>query len=186
MQKTEVLLVEAALYELDGQRVVAPRLWGFTEEARRAKKAVTPRASAVGGEHIGKETLLERIAEAWPGEAEAIRDFYRQLSSTPLVTIRAGGKSHVIETERFGLAFYLRDTGALEFAFQKRSFPEQTAFVEAFRRALAALPVKDIGQKFEKQYPQLSPVQWAPVASQILTAFKEAIAATTAQVDRPE
>jgi hypothetical protein len=180
MQKTEVLLVEAALYELEGQRVVAPRLWGFTEEARRAKKAVAPKASAPAGEHVGEETLMGRIAEFCPGEIVAIRGFYSQLSTVPQIVIRPGGKSHVFETERFGRAFYLRENGAIEFALQERTIPEQTAFVEAFRRALGALPIEGIQDKLTKQYPQLQARQWAPLAPEVLAAFRDALAAAEA------
>jgi len=39
MDRTEVLLVEAKMYEHDGQRFVAPRLFGYTEAARLKKVA---------------------------------------------------------------------------------------------------------------------------------------------------
>ncbi|MFQ5699698.1 MAG: hypothetical protein ACE5IL_15640, partial [Myxococcota bacterium] len=38
MERSEVLVVEARQYELDGRRIVIPSLFGFTEEARRAKR----------------------------------------------------------------------------------------------------------------------------------------------------
>ena len=41
MERTEVLLVEARQYELDGARVVVPTLFGYTEEARQVKRHVT-------------------------------------------------------------------------------------------------------------------------------------------------
>lgn len=40
-ERTEVLLVEARVYEADGKRLVSPALFGYTEEARRAKRSVT-------------------------------------------------------------------------------------------------------------------------------------------------
>lgn len=42
MERSEVLLVEARQYMLDGQRIVAPTLFGYTEEARQAKRAINP------------------------------------------------------------------------------------------------------------------------------------------------
>jgi hypothetical protein len=39
MERTEVLIIEARQFELDGRRLVIPSLFGFSEEARRAKRA---------------------------------------------------------------------------------------------------------------------------------------------------
>lgn len=41
MERSEVLLVEARQYELDGKKIVTPILFGFTEEARQIKKTTT-------------------------------------------------------------------------------------------------------------------------------------------------
>lgn len=41
MERAEVLLVEARQYELNKQRVVAPMLFGYTEQARQVKRFVT-------------------------------------------------------------------------------------------------------------------------------------------------
>lgn len=41
MERSEVLLVEARQYELNKQRVVAPMLFGYTEQARQVKRFVT-------------------------------------------------------------------------------------------------------------------------------------------------
>jgi hypothetical protein len=41
LERSEVLLVEAEQYSHDGTRVVAPRLFGYTEEARQVKRMVT-------------------------------------------------------------------------------------------------------------------------------------------------
>lgn len=46
MERAEVLLVEARQYEKEGLRVVAPTLFGYTEEARQVKKIVTVTKSA--------------------------------------------------------------------------------------------------------------------------------------------
>ncbi len=41
MERTEVLIVEARMFEADGIRIVVPSLFGYTEQARRIKKVVT-------------------------------------------------------------------------------------------------------------------------------------------------
>ena len=45
MERSEVLLVEARLFEKDGYKVVAPSLFGYTEEARRVKRTVSVKTS---------------------------------------------------------------------------------------------------------------------------------------------
>lgn len=41
MERSEILIVEARQYEIDGKRLVSPMLFGYTEEARRVKRTVT-------------------------------------------------------------------------------------------------------------------------------------------------
>lgn len=41
MERSEVLLVEARQYEINKQKVVAPMLFGYTEQARQVKRSVT-------------------------------------------------------------------------------------------------------------------------------------------------
>lgn len=41
MERSEILIVEARQYEREGLRVVVPMLFGYTEEARKAKRSVT-------------------------------------------------------------------------------------------------------------------------------------------------
>lgn len=40
MVRTEVLILEAKQYEQNGLRIIVPRLFGYTEQARRIKKNV--------------------------------------------------------------------------------------------------------------------------------------------------
>lgn len=46
MERSEVLIVEAKQYELDGVRVVAPALFGYTEQARQVKREAMPSTAA--------------------------------------------------------------------------------------------------------------------------------------------
>ena len=70
MERSEVLIVEAKQYHKDGLKVIVPRLFGYTEEARRIKKSV----SVTSGDRIkwneekffqqAKERLSEKELEA--------------------------------------------------------------------------------------------------------------------------
>lgn len=46
MERSEVLLVEARQYQLNGTRIVVPTLFGYTEEARLVKRTVTVSTAA--------------------------------------------------------------------------------------------------------------------------------------------
>ena len=46
MERSEVLLVEARQYHLNGSRVIVPTLFGYTEEARQVKRTVTVTTAA--------------------------------------------------------------------------------------------------------------------------------------------
>lgn len=46
MELSEILIVEAKQYEINGRRVVAPSVFGYTEEARRAKRQNTRPSSS--------------------------------------------------------------------------------------------------------------------------------------------
>jgi len=51
MEQTEVLIVEAKQYELNGYKVIIPTLFGYTEEARMAKRA----GASLGGQRRRRE-----------------------------------------------------------------------------------------------------------------------------------
>ncbi|MEX2531606.1 MAG: hypothetical protein WD960_12615 [Gemmatimonadota bacterium] len=48
-ERTEVLIVEARLFDAQGKRFVVPALFGYTEEARRAKRTVTVQSGQARG-----------------------------------------------------------------------------------------------------------------------------------------
>jgi hypothetical protein len=86
MERTEVLVVEARQFDLDGQRIVAPQLFGFTEEPRRVKRIVepvrTPRTVwneekyfAAVTEYAGQDTAdaIQRLYDLASSEGFAVR-----------------------------------------------------------------------------------------------------------------
>ena len=62
MERSEVLLVEARQYEMNGTRIVVPTLFGYTEEARRAKRTVNVSASVTRGKW-DRESFLAKALE---------------------------------------------------------------------------------------------------------------------------
>lgn len=70
MERTEVLLVEARLYELAGSVVVAPILFGYTEEARQVKRVVL--SSPSGGRRRWTETAFFEAASVALAQEELV------------------------------------------------------------------------------------------------------------------
>ncbi len=84
LKETEVLIVEARQYRFENTRIVVPSLFGFTEEARVAKResrAETVRAASVKGE----AAFWASIETAIPNNdwVSRIRDFVAKSSETP-------------------------------------------------------------------------------------------------------
>ena len=89
MERSEVLLVEAKLFDKDGYRVVVPSLFGYTEEARRVKRAVnvtTPSARRRWDEQSFFEDASGKIDEASNQTLRQIHEF----GKTPGCEVRWG------------------------------------------------------------------------------------------------
>lgn len=75
LKETEVLLVEARMYDSPAGRVVSPWLFGYTEQARVAKResrAQLTRSTRVYGENAYYEALRSSATE---GQQKAVCDF---------------------------------------------------------------------------------------------------------------
>jgi hypothetical protein len=73
MERSEILIVEAKQYEHDGLRVIAPSLFGYTEQARLIKKTVTVTTARQWNEEEFFSEIRRKISEQ---EAATIRKFY--------------------------------------------------------------------------------------------------------------
>ena len=63
MERTEVLLVEARQYESSGRRIVVPTLFGFTEQARLAKRTAVEHART-GRRQWNEESFFAQAAQS--------------------------------------------------------------------------------------------------------------------------
>lgn len=95
MERSEVLLVEARQFSLDGVSVVAPTLFGFTEEARKVKRRVQVSTGIPSRRFKWDETSFFQDAgdRLEPGDLSIIRqlfDFCR--SSSFEITFGTGAK----------------------------------------------------------------------------------------------
>ena len=85
MKDIELLIVEARLYQQGNSRIVVPWVFGFTEEARAAKresKAETVRASVEKGEDSFWEGANDALGEE-EGSVDQLREFIAALAEIP-------------------------------------------------------------------------------------------------------
>ena len=148
MERSEVLIVEARQFESAGMKVVAPSLFGFTEEARRVKKTVTVTS---GQRRKWDETLYFDDARGRLNEdVEAIEKVYLFLQSAPCTIRWGGGKktgsfSCVVDAVGSGSIFsvYSDGTQGINFGYVGGS-PKADAFRDELARVLrdeVGLPV---------------------------------------------
>lgn len=93
MERSEVLIVEAKQYELDGRRIIQPSLFGYTEEARRVKRRVT---EVSGARRNWDKTsfLADASAKLDPSEVREIERIHSMVLNQNL-QVRWGTGKHV-------------------------------------------------------------------------------------------
>jgi hypothetical protein len=72
MERSEVLLVEARQYSLDGSRIVAPALFGYTEEARLVKRKITVKSSVFRKRWDRPSFLTDAASKLTPAQVNAV------------------------------------------------------------------------------------------------------------------
>lgn len=182
LKDIEVLIVEARQYQHGDARIVVPWVFGFTEEARVAKrdsKLETARSSPAKGEAAFWEAI--ESSELRPEWKEAIREFVAKARDVPgcelrwLVTCLVELPSLVpqrtlLSINRDGsLQLYLagwkpRNGGTLteqQSTAQSDFFNELKAMYDSRREDLES-----------KQFPNLPPEQWIPSAVRLAELIK--------------
>jgi len=177
MERTEVLLVEARQYELEGITVVVPTLFGYTEEARRVKRSAPTGAAR---RRWDEGMFFEAVAEDLGGEEfEAIRAVYD--------TVRSGGLEVTWGTGRYRGSFNVKapdicprsfftvwSDGGLTLNFAWLNGSEEA---ERFRDAFGGMVESEMGWGLPSEYVtrwvNLPRSEWIPKAR----GFAEAVVA---------
>ncbi len=170
MERTEVLLVEARQYELEGTRVVVPTLFGYTEEARRVKRAAPV---AAGRRAWDEESFFEKVAADLGDDVfEHIYGLYTEMRAHGF-QIRWGTGS---QTGSFNVVvpqisprsvFTVRTDGRLILNF---GWLEDTEVGHRFGEALGRAVMEQFGWRLPKEYttkyPSVPLEQWLPRAQE--------------------
>jgi hypothetical protein len=172
MERSEVLIVEAKQFEQEGIRVVAPSLFGFTEQARLVKKTITisteGRAPRVWDETIFFDELRKNVSET---DVAAIEQFYRYCDTSGY-TIRWGkgqqiGSYNIVVPRLTSRSLIqITSNGDLYLNF---GWMRDNADLQQAQEKFAQLVVSDLNIKlphnFKEKFPIFKSSLWAPKES---------------------
>jgi hypothetical protein len=179
MERTEVLIVEARQYTVEGRRIVIPSLFGFSEEARRVK-----RAGGAGGpaRRWTAETFLasarDELSDAAFHAVERLLGFSREQGFE--ISWGSGQrlgsfKVQIPEISRHTL-FAVYTNGRINWYF---GYLNENDRQRAFRNKLSERLILDFAAEFppdlEKRYPALPIEKWAGRESALQTLLIELI-----------
>ena len=181
MESTEVFIVEAQQYETSHLRVVAPRVFGYTEAARRAKRdsqATVVRNASLDGEETFWSSVEQNLAGT---QSDAVRRLVASAQTRPEFEIRFMKSCLVglpgLIPARSLLSLWRTGQLQLELAcWNKSNFVLEHAQTKArskFVTTLATLFETDPEELMKKSYPQFKPDLWVPHAEEIVELLSE-------------
>jgi len=185
LKDTEVLLVEARLYESSGGRIVVPWLFGYTEEARIAKlqsKAEVGKLKANGGETAfweaiasgdlpdGVKTAVRELVTSIPGDAGEVISWSWGIGAILMFP-------SLMKTR--GL-FGIERTGALRFFFgnwheakDPNVSPTQRRFRIQFADGIRGVLGVEFTELELQNWPSVKPEVWVGKVAELITFIKQ-------------
>jgi hypothetical protein len=95
MERAEVLIVEARQYAIDGLKVVVPSLFGYTEQARRIKKAVSLLTPSQGIKWT-RDRFIKAVEEAGvPLRSSRVKDLFEMADNNKDIITLAYGRGRI-------------------------------------------------------------------------------------------
>ncbi len=182
MERSEILLVEARQYSLNGAKIVVPTLFGYTEEARRVKRSVTV-ASPGSRKRWDKATFFADARQKLaPAEVQTIERFHDRCVEMRFEFSWGTGK----ETGSFSIkepAFSTKSlisvfsSGTLNLNFGWWSGSENA---ERLRDRLKELVIQRVGlpiaDNYTTKWPSFSISEWGPKADLLADTLRDVLA----------
>ena len=179
MTNTEVLLVEARQYQSASQRIVVPWLFGYTEEARVAKRDSRKEAQASSGER-SEEAYWEAVETNVKSKEiiAGLREFLAGIGDDPSnnSAVVWWGKNALIGIPRLiksrAILIIFRNARlGICFDYMNEKYPDvgpnQIAFRDELAIGLQALGIA-IPQDWKKPCtPSIAPDVWVPIFEKI-------------------
>jgi len=177
MERTEVLLVEARQYVLGGTTVVAPTLFGYTEEVRQAKRTVVVPPGT--RKKWDEATFFETAASSMGENAAGLRSLYdgaRALGLT--VTWGSSAKIGSFNAKTPDISpksiFTVWSDGNLQLNFGWLNGNQRVeSFRDALKEALSARLAWSIPPDCANKWPSVSTASWAPKAREFIEIVGE-------------
>lgn len=178
MNPAEVLLVEMRQYQLGEQRIVAPTLFGFAEQAHMVKHSPPSSERRTWDED---SFFLDLAGKVPSDQVETVRQVLRAAEKGAWDVRWGTGKENGSLSVRIpGLAkrslFSVYSNGSLTLPF---GWLNENAHEEQIRDALANFAVQHFGieksDDYQQRYPTVAPQKWMPAAGKFM-AFLAGIA----------
>lgn len=179
MERSEILLVEARIFDKDGNKIVVPSLFGYTEEARRVKKTVTVTSQASRKKWEEQSFLQDAKTKLGATAFESIEKLYNFCKSTNCQIKWGSGAI----SGSFGLVcpsicprsiITVWTNGPLSFNF---GWLQGSQEIEIFRDRLKKAIEFTLELLFQEnqlsKYPSCPIEVWSPKVDSIIVALKE-------------
>ena len=180
MERSEVLIVEAKMFEHDGRRIVLPQLFGYTEQARRVKRTVT--VSSAGRRKWTVESFFEDARGRMDNTSfEGVQRFHDQLVAAGLSLRTGSGKdrgsiSYFVPALASGSILSLLSDGTIWLNFQFLAGTEQA---DRFGDELGRKIMDEVGlrlpKNFRNRFPSIKIQEWLPRREALVNAIAELI-----------
>jgi hypothetical protein len=183
MERSEVLLVEARQYELNKQRVVAPILFGYTEQARQVKRSITVNTPGSRKKWDITSFMAEarsRLGEQQGSTIEAIYKNFQAIGydfswGTGANTGSFGIKAQNI-CPRSLLTIATNGNMGLNFGWINGSEIAEKARDRFAQLLTEKAGIKVQGEDYMKRYLQYPIAEWAPHREELVEVLKQLLA----------
>jgi len=176
MERSEVLLVEARQFSREGVKVVVPTLFGYTEEARAAKRRVT--VTAPGERKRWNESRFFEDAENRldGGELTALRKLYDFGRSSAQEISWGSGKVYGSFTPRWpqltgASIFSAFSDGRIWINFGH--YEPHDPFMDDLKEALDELPGFDLPDDWVGKWPTVKMERWGPEVDRFIQIMQD-------------
>ncbi len=181
MERSEVLIVEARQYQCDDTRLVAPSLFGFTEEARRAKRAGSVGTRTGSRRQWDEASFFAKAEGLDPATCSAVHKVHQFATDHGLSwtwgTGSANGSFNLIEPRLCRRSFLSVWTDGRLYvrADWYRDSPESTRFIEALEAGFAR--ILEIPSPGDLAFWELKPEQWVASVDALLELISQLLRA---------
>ena len=190
LASTEVLLVEARLYEGPSGRIAVPWLFGYTEEARLAKRASKAELARQGTD-IGKDAFLKAVDLLEAPSKAAINTLLCAFPHEPQGRAywqwRSYATLYLPEVQLTRGLFSVMRNGDLELAFgnwKEQTLPKETspaAIATRFADGLEAVVGITFTEQQRQNFPKMKLADWMPHCEKILALLRSIVDSSITQ-----